>query len=250
VRVPGLPHFPIRAITLDLDDTLWPFAPIGARVEQVQHDWLRAHCPRTAAMFPLAEMRGLRDRVNAEHPHLLHDFSALRKLTLARAMQLAGDDPIHAHAAFEAFHAERNRVTCYPDAIPALQRLAARVPLAALTNGNADLARIGLDRHFHFQLGAAEHGRAKPSPCIFVAACARLGCAPHEVLHVGDDPDLDIAGAHAAGLRSCWIQRGDVHDRAAGWPRDDLHPDLTFDSLAGLADWLESHPAVPTRTAA
>ena len=47
----------IRAITLDLDDTLWPFAPIGARVEHVQHDWLRANCPRTAERFPIEEMR-------------------------------------------------------------------------------------------------------------------------------------------------------------------------------------------------
>ena len=34
LRVTSLPSFPVRAITLDLDDTLWPFAPIGARIEQ------------------------------------------------------------------------------------------------------------------------------------------------------------------------------------------------------------------------
>ena len=84
--------FRIRAITLDLDDTLWPFAPIGARVEQVMHDWLAANVPRTAERFPLVEMRKLREAINAEHPHLAHDFSRLRKLTLARAMELAGDD--------------------------------------------------------------------------------------------------------------------------------------------------------------
>ena len=28
-------HFPIRAISLDLDDTLWPFAPIGGRIERL-----------------------------------------------------------------------------------------------------------------------------------------------------------------------------------------------------------------------
>ena len=87
--------FRIRAITLDLDDTLWPFAPIGARVEQVMHAWLADHCPRTAEQFPLAEMRRLREAINAEHPHLAHDFSRLRKLTLARAMELAGDDLVH-----------------------------------------------------------------------------------------------------------------------------------------------------------
>src|SRR6476620_6661369 len=121
--------FSIRAITLDLDDTLWPFAPIGARVDHVQHDWLRANCPRTAARFPVDAMRRLRDVVNAEHPHLAHDFSRLRKLTLARAMELAGDDVSQVEPAFEAFFAERTRVACYPDAIPALERIAARLPV-------------------------------------------------------------------------------------------------------------------------
>ena len=87
--------FTVRAITLDLDDTLWPFAPIGARVEQVLHDWLEANCPRTAAQFPIARMRELRDELNAGHPHLAHDFSTMRRMTLERAMRLAGDDPAH-----------------------------------------------------------------------------------------------------------------------------------------------------------
>ena len=30
----GPVNFPIRAISLDLDDTLWPFAPIGGRIER------------------------------------------------------------------------------------------------------------------------------------------------------------------------------------------------------------------------
>ena len=48
--------FPVRAITLDLDDTLWPFAPIGARIEQVLHAWLLEHSPRTAELFPVEKM--------------------------------------------------------------------------------------------------------------------------------------------------------------------------------------------------
>ncbi|PTT36933.1 HAD family hydrolase, partial [Stenotrophomonas sp. HMWF022] len=49
--------FPVLAITLDLDDTLWPFAPIGARIDQVLFDWMREHSPATAAMYPVAAMR-------------------------------------------------------------------------------------------------------------------------------------------------------------------------------------------------
>jgi len=237
--------FRIRAITLDLDDTLWPFAPIGARVEVVLHDWLAQHCPRTAERFPIAAMRALRDQANAEHPHLAHDFSRMRRMTLERAMRLSGDDPARADEAFEVFFAERNRVECYPDAIAALRRIAARMPVAAISNGNADLRRIGLADHFRFQLGASEHGVPKPDPSIFRAACLRLQCEPDEVLHVGDDAELDVAGARSAGLRSCWLNREGMH-----WPRGDLRPDLEFDTLAGLADWLDATHSTPAQTAA
>ena len=227
--------FPVRAITLDLDDTLWPFAPIGARVEQVLHDWLAANCPRTAEQFPILRMRELRDELNAGHPHLAHDFSAMRRMTLERAMTLAGDDPVHVEAAFEAFFAERNRVEFYPDTLAALQRLAARVPLAALSNGNADLTRIGVHTHFAFQLGAREHGAPKPAASIFHAACARLGASPYHVLHVGDDSDMYVVGAARAGLHTCWLNRDNL-----AWPHEDVRPDLQFDSLTALADWLDA----------
>ncbi len=228
-------HFQVRAITLDLDDTLWPFAPIGARVERVLHDWLLQHCPRTAEQFPIEAMRALREAVYVERPDLSHDFSQLRMLSLIRAMELSGDDPAHADAAFETFYAERNRVEFYPDSLAALERLAARVPLAAISNGNADLARIGVHHHFAFQLGAREHGTPKPAASIFHAACTQLAIAPGEVLHVGDDIEMDVVGAHRAGLRSCWINR-----EGHTWPHELIRPDLEFTTLAALADWLDA----------
>ncbi len=227
--------FPIRAITLDLDDTLWPFAPIGARIEQVLHAWMEQHSPATAARFPIAGMRVLREQLFAENPHLVHDLSALRRLTLERALRESGADPALLDPAYEIFYAERNQVECYPDSIAALQRLAARVPVAAVTNGNADLQRIGLAQHFVFQLGAREHGAAKPEAGIFHAACARLGVACGEVLHVGDNIEMDVIGAAQAGLRSCWINRD-----AQSWTHDTIRPDLEFTTLAALADWLDA----------
>jgi FMN hydrolase / 5-amino-6-(5-phospho-D-ribitylamino)uracil phosphatase len=234
--------FPVRAITLDLDDTLWPFAPIGARIEQVLHAWLLEHSPRTAEMFPVEKMRALREQVFALHPQLHYDLSALRRLTLQQALADSGADASLIEPAYEIFYAARNQVECYPDSIAALERIAARVPVAAVTNGNADLERIGLAQHFVFQLGAREHGAGKPDPGIFHAACTRLGFAPADVLHVGDHIDMDVIGAAQAGLRSCWINRPDLGGRAQDWTHQDLQPDLHFDTLTALADWLDAHP--------
>ncbi|MBB5014789.1 HAD-IA family hydrolase [Rehaibacterium terrae] len=234
-----MPHRP-RAITLDLDDTLWPIGPAIARAEAALDAWLRAHAPRTAARWPVPAMRELRDRVARDNPQLAHDYSAQRRLSLALALEAAGDDPALADAAFAAYFAARHEVELYDDALDALRRIARRVPIAALSNGNAELARIGLDAHFVFQLSAREHGAAKPSPCIFHAACARLGEPAHAVLHVGDDPHMDVVGAIGAGLSACWINR-----HGAPWVHPGARPHLEFSDLAALADWLEADAPAP-----
>jgi 2-haloalkanoic acid dehalogenase type II len=232
----------LRAITLDLDDTLWPIWPAIVRAEESLQRWLIEHAPRCASRFPMSAMRALRDRIARDHPHLVHDYSEQRRIALRLALSESGEDPAHADGAFEAFYAGRNQVDLYPDVLDALRRIAARFPIAALTNGNADLDRIGLREHFVFLLGAREHGAAKPEASIFHAACARLGCEPHEVLHVGDDPQLDVIGAHRAGLRSAWINR----DRTR-WVYP-LQPDVSLRHLGELADWLERDAFVPLFT--
>jgi HAD superfamily hydrolase (TIGR01549 family) len=229
-------NFPVLAITLDLDDTLWPFAPIGARIDQVLHDWMREHSPATATLYPVEAMRELRERTFVDNPHLHHDLSALRRLTLAEALDNSGANPALLEPAYEAFYAARNQVEFYPDALAALRRIATRVPVAAVSNGNADLQRIGIGELFAFQLGSREFGAAKPDPGIFHAACERLGVAPAQVLHVGDHAEMDVAGAIRAGLRGCWINR-DAHT----WTHPELQPDLQFDTLTGLADWLDAN---------
>lgn len=228
----------IRAITFDLDDTLWPIEPAMLLAEQQLHDWLQANCPLSAAAYPLAAMRALRDRIAVEHPHLAHDFSAQRRLSLRAALLPHGYGEEHVDGAFTAFYAGRNRVECYADALPALARLAARFPLAAITNGNADLDAIGLTQYFRFALHASDFGTAKPAAEIFHEACTRLGFLPAEVLHVGDDPALDVVGAHKAGLRSVWLNRmstawAELPEATAG------SPDLIVRDLAELADHIE-----------
>lgn len=202
-----LSHTNIRALTLDLDDTLWPVWPVIERAEATLREWLSQHAPRTAARFDVAAMRAVREAIALEQPALAHDLSAQRRLSIARMLAVAGDEPALVEPAFEVFFEARQQVELYADALPALRRLAGRWPVLALSNGNADVGRIGLGEWFVGSLGAREVGVGKPDVRIFTAACARLGCSPDQVLHVGDDWHLDVQGALAAGLQAAWIRR-------------------------------------------
>jgi len=200
----------IRALTLDLDDTLWPVWPAIERAEAALHAWLRSHAPATAERYDIAGLRTWRNQVALAMPQAAHDLSALRRESIRMALVAAGDAPALAEPAFDVFFAERQRVDFYPEVLDALQRLAAAYPLLALSNGNAELAAVGVAPWFRGALSAREFGVGKPDPRIFAEACRRLGFAAGEVLHVGDDIELDVIGARGAGLQAVWLCRGEV----------------------------------------
>lgn len=225
----------ILAVTIDLDDTLWPVMPALERADRDLNDYLLRHYPEVARTWPIPALRALRAQVALERIDLAHDFTAQRYLTMQRAFDACGISEAPLDALFEVFAAARNSVELYPDALPALERLRALGPVASLTNGNADLERIGLHLHFAHRISARDVGAAKPDARIFLAAAEKLGIAPENILHVGDDPELDVAGARNAGMRTAWINR-------AGYPWPGVlgaAPDLDLRDLAGLVEWLE-----------
>ena len=229
----------IRALTIDLDDTLWPVAPALERADHAVDTWLRQHHPDVARAWPVPALRELRAQIASERLDLAHDFTTQRRLTLQQAFAACGIAAAPVDALWEIYYAARNTVQLYPDSVPALERLAARWPLASLTNGNADLRRIGIRRHFAHHVCARDTGAAKPDRRIFLAAAEQLGAAPAAILHVGDDPQTDMVGARAAGLRTAWINRcGTPWPAALGPP-----PDLELRDLTALADWLDAPSA-------
>ncbi|OOG50897.1 HAD family hydrolase [Rhodanobacter sp. C01] len=226
----------ILALTLDLDDTLWPVLPALERADLAVDAWLQQHYPDVARAWPVAAMRELRARVAAERLDLAHDFTTQRQLTLEHVFTSCGIVAAPVDALWEIYFAARNSVELYPDSLPALERITARWPLASLTNGNADLQRIGIHTHFAHHICARDSGVAKPDPRIFLAAAEQLGVLPAQILHVGDDPVMDVAGARDAGLRTAWINRN-----GESWPNElGAPPELDLPDLATLADWLEA----------
>ena len=218
----------IRAIAFDLDNTLWDVEPVLERAEQCLAAWLQEHCPRLA--LSREQMRAAREQLARREPHNAHDLSYLRVATLTAHARVHGYDERVALDAFEVFLAARNVVEIFPDVAPALSRLRQRYALASLSNGNADLARIGLDHIFNVSLNARQIGAAKPHPRCFERLARELALDPAAIAYVGDDPQLDVAAARAAGLRTVWMNR-----RALPWPAELPPADLTVRDCAQLA---------------
>jgi putative hydrolase of the HAD superfamily len=219
-----------QVLSFDLDDTLWAVGPVILRAERELYDWLQARYPAAIQGHSIESMRALRAAVAARHPERGHDMTFLRRRALADQFLAAGHAEAAADEAFEVFFAARNRVECYPDVLPALERLRTRYRLFALSNGNAELARCGLAGLFEGHITARSAGVAKPDARIFAALLRAAGVAAHEVLHVGDDPHADVVGAERAGLGAVWINRD-----ARAWPREFAAPKRTVRSLAELA---------------
>lgn len=227
------------AILFDLDDTLWPIAPVIAQAEVTLHAWLAEHAPRVAQQFSIDELRARRMAMLQAQPDYQRDLARLRRAGLQAAFAELGEDARHVDGAMRHFAAARNAVTLYDDVLPGLLKLKERLVLGTITNGNADLEVVGMAQHFKVSLAAAHFGSAKPDPAIFLAACAALGVAPAEAVYVGDDLRLDVEGAQRAGLRAVWMNRGggSAHLDAG------IAPDAICASFDELLAWLETQLA-------
>jgi putative hydrolase of the HAD superfamily len=212
--------FGIRTITLDLDDTLWEIAPVIRRAEQRLRSWLADRYPRTVEMHQPEDIIELRAQVLAEHADHAHDLTFVRCQVLARMGVAAGYGDDFVEEAFAVFDEERNSLELFPEARDALESLASRYTIVAVTNGNARLDRIGIHEFFDAFISARTAGAAKPARPIFDAAVEAGGAAAHETLHVGDHPEFDVDGARMAGLRAVWVNRN-----GAEWPGSLPRPD-------------------------
>jgi HAD superfamily hydrolase (TIGR01549 family) len=229
-----IPAWP-KAVLFDLDDTLWPIGPVIEQAERQVWAWLEQHAPAVAAAHSIDSLRQARMDKLASEPHFHLDLAALRRAGLLDAFAACGADAGRVDEAMAVFAAARNLVAPYADVLDGLERLGRRVLIGSISNGNADLAAIGLDHHFKVSVAAHSFGQAKPEPGIFLAACVELGVEPHQAVYVGDDVLLDVRGAQQAGLRAVWLNRtGSTRHLEHG-----VVPDAICANFDELLDWLE-----------
>ena len=223
-----------EALIFDLDDTLWEVEPVILRADHAMYAFLEQHYPRVTARHDLRSMRDRRASMASAHPAMRHDFTWLRLASLREHAAEAGYDATMADAAFEVFYAARKQVELYPDVLPALETLKREHRLFALSNGNADLERIGLAGFFELHVTARAAGALKPDPRAFRCLLDSCDVDSTRILHVGDDPEADIGGAQGAGLATAWINR-----TARAWPDERRAPDYVAIDLHELVRALD-----------
>jgi HAD superfamily hydrolase (TIGR01549 family) len=227
----------IELITFDLDDTLWDVTPVMQDAEAALRNWLALHAPRLGAV-PVEHLWQIRSGLLSAEPMLKHRLSELRRRILLHALEGAGyshgEALALAEAGFQVFLNARHQVELFAEVHPTLEALAERFQLGVITNGNADVRRLGLSEYFRFALCAEDLGVGKPDPKPFREALRRAGVAAERAVHIGDHPSDDIAGAQAAGLRAIWF-----NPQGLSWQAE-ATPDAQIASLAELPALLAS----------
>jgi 2-haloalkanoic acid dehalogenase type II len=213
-------------LSFDLDDTLWAVEPVIIAAERAMLGWLTQRHPEIMRGQSAESLRAMRAGIAARFPERSHDMTFLRHQALTEMFAQARQPIAHADEAFEIFYAERNRVKLYDEVEASLQRLSKRYRLFALSNGNADLKRCGIAHWFEGHITAISAGAAKPDVRIFTRLLDAAGVEAAQVLHIGDDPHLDVVGAARAGMQAAWLNRD-----AKPWPAHLAPPSRTIATL-------------------
>jgi 2-haloalkanoic acid dehalogenase type II len=228
----------IRVITFDLDNTLWDVEPTLLKAEEAQQAWLRAHRPGAVEGYDHKKLWQFKQSVWRRHPQLLHHVSDMRRQMLYELQIAAGYSEEEARSgaerAFAAFLEERHKVVLYEEALGVLRSLSRHYTLGALTNGNADIYKTDAGEYFDFAFLAEDIGMSKPHPDMFHAALEQAGVTPAEIVHVGDNPEHDVQGARAVGMRTVWMNA-----RGMAWPGG-KRADREIDSLLQLPEAISS----------
>jgi len=147
--------------------------------------------------------------------------------TLERATSSALSDELArlALARIREAFADPGSWTVFADVRPTLERLVTQgTRLAVVSNWDSRLPwvlrMLDLARFFDDVGVSCFEGVEKPNPDIFFRVLARLGERPGDALHVGDVPEIDLAGARAAGIDGLLIDRHGRHDGRAHVLRD------------------------------
>jgi len=239
---------PLRAILVDLDDTLLVekksadeaflaaarylaerYAGIDAEDfaetarQTARRVWGEMPSKPYCREIGISSREGLWAEFSDLNPHqsMLKSLKEQYRLTAwgNSLMEYGIDDPVLAGELSRVFIAERrDRHVLFPDSVPFLEDVRGMYRLALVTNGTPDVQRrkidgSGLAGYFDHIVVSGEVGYAKPHAAIFSSALDMLGMQKDEAVMIGDMLKTDILGANKSGITSIYVNRdGNIND--------------------------------------
>ena len=252
------PTGPIRAVLLDLDDTLiveetTAMAHLRATadlagadpdgwedrvLEAARAEWYSSEHHSVCQELGIASWEALWATFEGAHPKIaaLGAYApSYASRTWTRVLEDAGLDTSLAPD-LSGLYVDLQRAghPPAPGADQLVSRATAIGPVGLVTNGPPDIQRWKLAQTPHASRFAAvvisgEVGIGKPDPEIFLHALQRLEVEPRDSVMVGDSWERDVEGALSAGLRAVWISYGRPQ------PRSD--PDIVVANGPGDVDF-------------
>jgi putative hydrolase of the HAD superfamily len=129
----------------------------------------------------------------------------------------------------------KTKLVLFDDVVPALKDLKSRgLILGLISNVERDVTttinELGLSSWLDIVVTSLDTGFSKPQPEIFEEATRRAGVQPSQAMYVGDQYQIDCAGADRAGMKPILLDRGGYFQGITNCPR--------VGSLAELAAYL------------
>lgn len=206
----------VKAMTFDLDDTLYDNEPIIRRAEQALQSHIAQHHRNAADLTP-QDWLELKRAAIAKNPRLASDMGQLRRVVLSAALSGTPANALSVNPTqdatlrtavedcFNCFYDARSDFALTVDVHDTLDKLSQHLPLIGITNGNVNTQKVGLDRYFETILHASVARPMKPAADMFNEAASRLKVKPAHILHVGDNIIKDVLGAINAGYQAAWF---------------------------------------------
>ena len=202
----------VEAVVLDIDGTLCSLTDgVGA----IYHELLRAQGlqsdPANLGLAARRVWKSFRDtylntseQYRTTHVREREVWLEFIRRVCGEANLTYGSSPQIVESIYNAF-ASRAYRKIEPGAIEFLQRAQERGFLLVAASNNDERSKVTLkelclEPFFSHVFVAGDLGWKKPSPHFYEALATRVGLRPENILHVGNDRELDVEGAIRAGF--------------------------------------------------
>jgi 2-haloalkanoic acid dehalogenase type II len=231
------PLVDLEAVAFDLDNTLCYYT---LSVEEVLREALRRAGIAPKVLGDVSDAATKYAQLWGEVQATLESTDRIRLHIIERLLAERGsDDPACAARLSNAYGAVRDETGIRPfkGVAALLNDLKGHYGLGLLTNGPSDIQwekirSLGFARLFDAIVVAGDVEIYKPDSRAFEMLANRLAVRASATLFVGDSHELDIAGAHRAGMRTAWL-RGDGAE-----PTEDPAPDIEITDVTSLREVL------------